>query len=343
MVLQGNHRQQGNRKVKTYVRKNSPQAVRLDAIRKALDRFGSGADDSLANFVALFDAIRPSRPSDVEIAVENYTTMLSMIEKNPVHRENVRRQFLGLVESRNLVTFLTDSGILPNTGFFSELWRIVANRILPEVYDERYLKDCLRRIYHRHTDWLWLEGIPPECTRRFWQLIESGDTYTQMEIRRILEQFLAAVLILADRVSTLGVEPELVRIDPMVTNFASPFLVLASEAHLFVSAYRASLENQELAGDDGQHVLVILEQCHDILRRARRSAMSRGTSLRLTFILARCEQSLNRLESLLEMLSARFRTDVRDAALHRHGATSRVIRSAPRPSATVSSPFVSGS
>ena len=31
-----------------------------------------------------------------------------MLERDPLPRENVRRHFLGLVESRNLITFLTE-------------------------------------------------------------------------------------------------------------------------------------------------------------------------------------------------------------------------------------------
>jgi len=309
--------------MRVLLRKNTKPAERIEAIRRALDRFGSGADDSLSLFVELFDAIRPRRASDIEIAVENYTAMLSMLDENPVQRENVRRHFLGLVESQNIVTFLTDSGALPNTGFFSELWRIATNRILPEVYDGRYMKDSVQRIFHHATDWQWLEGIPPDCTWRFWKLMVSDDEYSQLELMKILEQVLSAVLILAHRVSALGVEPELVRIDPMATDFNSPFLALAREAEHFVSAYRASLEDKTLTGDDGRHLLVILEQCQDILHRVRRNAMSRGTSLRLTFILARSEQSLDRLESLIGMLSARFLPNTRDAALNAWSTVAR--------------------
>ena len=308
-------------------RKKPTQAERFDAIRRALDSFGSGDQDSLTHLVALYDALRPSRPTDISIAVENYEEALTMIETDPVYRENVRRHFLSSFESRNLVTFLTDSGVLPSTGFFSELWRIVTNRILPEVYDERYWKDCLHRVFRRPTDWMWLEGIPPEFSRRFWRLMESDDSYSKLEIRRIIDQFLEAVLILAYRISALGVEPDLVRVNPEVAEFASPFLALASEVHRFVESYRASIVDQELTGDDGRHVLVILSQCRVVLRRVRRGAMTKGTNLRLTFILARCEQSLDRLESLMEMLSARFLPDVRDAGLK---AWSTVVRESIR-------------
>jgi site-specific recombinase len=307
----------------TFFKKSQTRAERFDAIRRAIERFGSADEDPLPHFVALFNEIRPARPSDVETAVENYKAMLSILEADRVHRENVARHFLNLISSRNLVTFLTDSGVLPSTGFFSEVWRIVTNRILPEVYDDRYFKDCLHRVYHRPTDWIWLEGIPPELSRRLWRITESDDGHRQFEVRRIVEQCLEAVLILAHRVSALGVEPELVRVDSAVAEFASPFLALASEAHHFVETYRASMENREITPDDGRHVLVILGQCWDVLRRVRRGAMTRGTNLRLTFILARCEQSLHRLESLMEMLSARFHPDVRDAALEAWGDLAR--------------------
>jgi site-specific recombinase len=42
-----------------------------------------------------------------------------------------RTHIIHFTASRRMVTFFTDSGILPGTGFFSEWWRILGNRLLP--------------------------------------------------------------------------------------------------------------------------------------------------------------------------------------------------------------------
>ena len=95
-------------------------------------------------------------------------TMLALLEADPILAAAFRHHIVHFLATRRLLTFFTDSGILPGTGFFSEWWRILGNRLLPEAHDERRLKDCLHLIFDRPNDWrlaAWLR-----CSRRRWCL-----------------------------------------------------------------------------------------------------------------------------------------------------------------------------
>ncbi|PKO87072.1 MAG: hypothetical protein CVU16_16255 [Betaproteobacteria bacterium HGW-Betaproteobacteria-10] len=259
--------------------------------------------------------LRPKTPTTRGF-VERYEAMLEQLENDAELASAFRTHLVHFIATRRLVTFFTDSGVLPGTGFFSEWWRILGNRLLPEVPDERRLKDCLHVIYDRPDDWRWLEQIPPEYTQRFWALVAPAEELRNIDWRSIQEQMLDAVVLLAHRVSGLGVEGELMRISPDFDEHTPRFIALSAEAMVFVDAFRVALNDGELASaDDGRQFLVIADQCCETLQRIRKRAMTVGTSLHLSYILTRSEQSVERLQELVLILLASLQSTARTDAI----------------------------
>jgi site-specific recombinase len=113
--------------------------------------------------------------------------------------------------------------------------------------------------------------------------------------------------ILATRIAALGVEPELVRLCPEVEQHGSPFLGLSAEVHAFVVAHRRNLTDDAAPlAEDEKQVLVLVSQCQELLAKAHRVAKRQGTTLNLTYLLKRLEQSLRRLEFLARIVATRF-------------------------------------
>ena len=249
--------------------------VRLQA---ALEAFRDPAVDSLDLICRLVATIRPQHRHDSG-AGERYQWMLDCLEADPGLLAVFRRHVMHFIATRRLVTFFTDSGILPGTGFFSEWWRILGERLLPEAPDERRLKDCLHVIYDRSDDWRWQEQIPLVHTQRFWALLAPEEELHSLDWRGIQEQIHDAVLLLAHRVSGLGVESELMRASPSFDDDLPCFVALPAEALDFVNALRASLDDPASAADDGSQLLVIVGQCENTLQRIRKRALTVGTSL----------------------------------------------------------------
>ena len=287
-------------------------AAAADPLTPALERFRDPQADPLENIRRLLAVLRPQSRGDGEAAAR-YEAMLVRLEGDAALREAFSRHVVHFVATRRLLTFFTDSGILPGTGFFSEWWRILGNRLLPEVPDARQLKDCLHVIYDRPDDWRWLEQIPPELSLRFWMLIAPPDELRDIDLRGIQEQILDAVLLLAHRVSGLGVESELMRASPTFDDHRPRFIALSAEALAFVSAFRAALDAQDPAlADDGGQLLVIAGQCQESLQKIRKRALTVGTSLHLSYVLTRSAQSLARLHDLVAILGAGLQPAARD-------------------------------
>lgn len=285
-----------------------------DPVADALNRFRDPEADTLELVRRLVAALRPQNRRD-HAAPERFLSMLDRLEADAALRAAFCGHIVHFIATRRLVTFFTDSGILPGTGFFSEWWRILGSRLLPEVPDERRLKDCLHVIYDRADDWRWLEEITPESSQRFWALIAPAEELRNIDWRGIQEQMLDAVLLLAHRVSGLGVESELMRASPNFDDDTPRFVALSAEALDFVNAFRAALNDPAVAADDGSQLLVIADQCRDTLQRIRKRALTVGTSLHLSYLLTRSEQSLERLHELAAILIAGEQADTRNEAL----------------------------
>lgn len=280
-------------------RRTSPE----DRLVAALEAFRDPAADTLDLIRRLVSVLRPRSRRDTG-AGERYAAMLARLEADAELLSAFRGHVVHFIASRRLITFFTDSGILPGTGFFSEWWRILGDRLLPEAPDERRLKDCLHVIFDRPDDWRWQEQVPPEHSRRLWALLASADDLRNLDWRGIHEQILDAVLLLAHRVSGLGVEAELMRASPSFGDDLPCFVALSAEALDFVNALRASLDDPSIPADDGSQLLVIVDQCASTLQRVRKRALTVGTSLHLSYLLARSEQCLERLRELVAILAA---------------------------------------
>lgn len=280
-------------------------------INRTLDAFLDQTADTLPLLRRLVSALRPGSGNDKQPSAA-YAHMLARLENEPELSTALRGHVLHFVATRRLITFFTDSGILPGTGFFSEWWRILASRILPEVPDERRLKDCLQVIYERN-DWRWLEAIPDELSQRFWaQLAPSPEESQQLDWTSIQSQTLDALLLLAHRVSGLGVDNELMRTAPDFDDHTPRFIALSAEALAFVHARRAGPEHP---GDDGSQLLVIVDQCLETLGKIRKRALTTGTSLHLSYLLLRGEQSLVRMQNLVAIMTSSQQHNTRDKPL----------------------------
>ena len=300
-----------------------PETANLRLV-KALDDFRQADADDLALLRQLVAALRPVFPGD-ETYRQRHAMMLERLETDPILCQLFRQHVIRFIGKRRLLTFFTDSGILPGTGFFSEWWRILGNRLLPEVPDERRMKDCLHLIFDRPDDWRWLEDIPAETSLRFWKILAPPEDFPEMDRRGLQEQMLDAVLLLAHRVSGLGVEGELMRASPNLDDDSPRFIALSAEALDFVSAFRAGLDGDTTRFDNGDQLLVIAGQCTETLSRIRKRALTIGTSLHLSYVLTRSEQSLKRLAALVGLLTASLRETAHDQVIADWSEFSRAV------------------
>src|SRR5690606_26684601 len=84
---------------------------------------------------------------------------------------------------------------------------------------------------------------------------------------------------------------------PELEDHASPFIMQNIELGNF-------LERIAEPEADAKHVSVMLDQCRQVIGKIRRNNAQTGTSIRLTLILRRMTQQIERLETLLGMITS---------------------------------------
>jgi site-specific recombinase len=258
--------------------------------------------DPLALLVELVDRLRPRRADDREAAAQGLRALIHLLQQQPAFRDGLAAALGGLLERTRHVSLYVATGIFPPTGFFSETARRIGCSLLPEVLDRSQLKDVLGLVFHRPDDEQWVGAVDDEVWLELLQTLFTDAAAPADTLPGPLAQLVDALRVLSYHVSSIGLDPELVRVLASLEDYDSPFLAQNVEmlAHLerFTRAWSAGDGPEE----DDRHLRVLLHQCQEVMLRIRRRASQEGTSLSLTFKMERLGQNLRRIDRLLRVL-----------------------------------------
>ncbi|MBV8680047.1 MAG: site-specific recombinase [Aquitalea sp.] len=271
----------------------------LDSIFQSLCQGHCTTATALADLVR---SLRPDSADNGEQAVMNIRALAWLLEHHPEYRQVLRTALLDLLTQTRQIPLYTESGILANTGFFTTLSKRVGERLLPMPTREDSLQDRFGRLFRWQQDHVWLAGIPDATWQQLWQAMAWQEEQQRGGWVQTRLQMLEAVQILSARVTAIGLEPELVRVYPDIERFESPFLHLNAAVLSYADSYRQALADSAPPAEDDKHVLVLLDQCEEILGKIRKNASRNGISVDLTYQAQRLLQSLNRLRALLALL-----------------------------------------
>jgi site-specific recombinase len=258
--------------------------------------------DKIDVLVDLFAALRPRRPGDTELASANVRTLSQLLRGNPLQARALRSYGLRVLASRRHTSLYTDIGILSNDGFFTELKRRIAYRILPPALGDVYLSDALDQVLFVKTDYQWISAVPASDWVELFDVLATADEDDENAVsaeRIFTNGMLAAIRTLSCRVCAIGLEPKLINSDTDIENFDSPFLMQNVEVNAYLDGYARLLDGDPGNSDDAKHLLVMLDQCDSVVAKIRKNALTQGTSIALTYLLVALAQSIDRLHKLL--------------------------------------------
>ncbi|MGE5384669.1 MAG: site-specific recombinase, partial [Betaproteobacteria bacterium] len=248
----------------------------------------------------LVDVIRPKRLADSVHAAHTLNALLGIITARLDLRTGLARALGALFRERQTLSLLTAAGILPSTGFFTETARRISHTLLPEVIDPQQLRDLLRVLFPHADDADWVREVPDEVWIALLEVLYPAGEPPQAGQKQpfFMEQLLEAMRTLSYWVAAAGLEPGLVRLEPELSRYESPFAAQNVELLKLIGEPGA-----EERATDSEHLLVLLSQCHDWLDLIRRRSLRFGTSIALTFQIRRLRQMLKRMERLLATYS----------------------------------------
>jgi site-specific recombinase len=262
--------------------------------------------------IELVDCLRPRRRhrGHARAAVR---TLTQLLRGNPAQAWALRSYIVTLLEKRRHTSLYSDIGILSNDGFFTELKRRIAWRLLPPALDDLYLSDALDQVLYAEEDYCWIRSVPDEDWLALFDVVAEAPPPTDAapDRARLVTTMgmLDAIRTLSCRVCALGLEPRLVHSYSEIEDFDSPFLMQNIEVNHYLDEYGRYLEGSLDHPDDPRHLLVMLDQCDEVVAKIRRNSLSFGTSVALTYVLVAISQSIERLRKLLFLVEVREATE----------------------------------
>lgn len=258
---------------------------------------------ALEQLVAL---IRPRRRNDATTAGRRLGLLTDCVAANPEYAAGLRQTLVALLDEHRPIRLFTDSGILADEGFFTGLWRRVGQRLLPPERDLNQLSAVLHRLFPHRDDERWVDGIPNPAWIALLDALKfqppGAFGSPQSTHQRMHLQMLEALQILSYRIAAIGLDPELVRSHPAIERYESPFVMQNVELRRFLEERHNALSERRAPGLDDRHLLVLLSQCEDSINKVWRQAAETGTSVRLTTLLARLGQCIERQKALLRLI-----------------------------------------
>lgn len=269
-----------------------------------LNRFKDHHPDPTDLLALLVAELRPENPDQLEDAERRLRALCHLLETRSDLRRAVREAILGLSTETRHADLYASTGILPNTGFFTELFRRIGHKLLPEALDDERLRTRLRRIFPHASDARWVTGLGETAWLELIAAIHFEETPANAALPHAAAEVLRALRIISFWIAAGGMDPELLRLDPALEQYESPFATQNAELIAYIDTYPLAWRQPAALISDDKHLRVLLDQCRQSSERIRKRAARDGTSIRLTFHLQRLQQLIDRCEALLDVLDA---------------------------------------
>ncbi len=298
------------------------------------------ADDPIGSLVAIIDWLRPAAGEDASAAIERMEQLQSALEDDSEVRRTLNERLGEWLDEARFFQILAGLGLFSRRGFLRELGQRVYERLNPAPADPGSVRDVFYLAFHETDDPEWVAQVPPACWERLMRMLWplSGEEEGRKVVDRLTRETLYAVEMLAIWIAAEEFEPDILRLDPSMATRDSSFIALQREVGAYVRDYAGWLDGKLADFHDDAHIRVLLEQCSETIERLRRRAIMRGTSISLTHLLERLDQTVGRIERLLDILDPEASgqrteratllfTELVEASAERHGIRPLVRRS----------------
>lgn len=242
------------------------------------------------------------------LANQNIQTLIDILRQHPEYSDGLASFVLKLIIQYRQIALYTDTGIMSDEGFFSSLRRLIGHRFLPLLPQDDSVVELVGYLFHKRQDERWLANIEKGKWDALVDLLKVKDEHLPL-VATAKNSILNAIVILSYRISGIGLHPDLMESYPQILNYSASFVAQNQEAVLFVNQYRQAHELDTLTDITPEHavnpapLLVMLEQCEDIVATVRKRIYKTGISIRLTNMMLRLDQSLQRMRILTELVA----------------------------------------
>lgn len=257
-----------------------------------LSRFANSADfPHVLQALAEYLRAHADQPGD---ALGHFRQTL---QANPDVNWHVAALFHQWLLGTRLSTGFVQTGIYSRQGFMRELKRRLYDAVNPPPGGDDALGDLLHMALRR-SDLEWINRIGARQWLKLYDQL-AHPAYAQESQNYVRSQLLHAAEMLALWIAAEDLNPDLIRLNPRLLEFDSAFISLQREVYALVDAAR---DGRPLP--DTAPLAVMLDQSREQVTHLRRLGNQSGASLATAHLLERLEQSLERLEGIVTILTS---------------------------------------
>jgi len=271
-----------------------PEASEGSAIVLSINNNNRGLD-------FLVDLIRQVRPTSYKNKEESnlkFQALMYRLQQDRAVLFSLRRALLSQFHKTQVISALTESGVVSSRSFIQELLAKLKHKIIPPQRKTDDFRYVLSRIFYVKTDYLWIGSMDPELWKQFFAII---GVQVNMEDPVLTQQLQKALLILSYRITNLGLEKEILDRYEDAEDALHPFFEQNRLVNLYLERYKWEPSTQQ-AAMVLNNVTEMLHNCNQSLEWIREQKIYRGTSLAQTFVLVRLGQQIQRMLLVLDAL-----------------------------------------
>ncbi|GAB4132747.1 MAG: site-specific recombinase [Raineya sp.] len=253
-----------------------------------------------STLLELVKVLRPSNWNSTESSVGKFKNLIAHIQTDENLKTALKKTIEEICLKNNPLIVFTDVGIMSSKGFWSEAFEKLSYKFLPPLQREGELRTILNDVFTHQSDYKWVWAIPDELWLSFCTELALFDSEKQKKYW--VNEVLNAIVVLAQRATALGLEPEIISKLPDMDDLSSPFLTLSMEIMQFVDKYKKESNYAFHNEEDYKHILVMIKQCENSVNRLHKDRQKYGVGLRITYFILRISQNIERLKAVLRLL-----------------------------------------
>ena len=262
-------------------------------------------EGGLSFLVSFFGEIRPSDRKGGKSAEQNMQQVIAELYRQPILLRHLQLALLSQLSTTNLTAALTESGIPLARNFWQELFGRLRHKILPPLQDENDFLFVVNRVFHRKSDYEWIESISRDTWISFFEAIDLPISARQKGLQ---EQMIESLKILSFQVAQLGLEKEVTSYIPKEVRKENPFVHQNYLVHTLEESIQSG-EPIQYIQDHSVRIKEKLGECTDFIAHIRERQSTRGASLNQTYILLILTNRIERLLILTDALDTNHHFD----------------------------------
>lgn len=266
----------------------------------------------LAQIVSFLRPLKGEGSDDVE---ERVQLLGRTLRANPESHKILTQILQDWLGNANFFVAFAVLGLFSRQGFLKEFGTRLYEHLNPAPINLESLSGAHEFIFNKKGDADWVAKVSDKTWFALFKILWDLDNMNAWQLlQRTVMELLYALEMLGIWIAGEELDPDLVRLEPRINTEQSAFVGLQRELSRYCRNYVKWLDGDKKDFEDDAHVRVLIDQSMTAVHHYRKKSIAKGTSIGLTYLLERMDQTLSRMEILLDLLNPKDPSNTRTTA-----------------------------